>query len=117
MCPRNDVLFRACRVESFELGMAKTASTITGWAKKPLGRRPSASMLLDITTSSSAHTGGERSEGASLDQLVDRRECEEFDLIAVGRVPMCDIHWTEKVGANPGYAMKEFDPAAISVLV
>lgn len=74
-------------------------------------------MLLDITTSSSAHTGGERSEAASLDQLVDRTECEEFDLIAVGRVPMCDIHWTEKVGANPGYAMKEFDPAAIGVLV
>ena len=61
--------------------------------------------------------GGESSEPASLQNLVNRLERDEFDLIAVGRALLSDLLWVKKVRAGDSGALKGITPAALTELV
>jgi 2,4-dienoyl-CoA reductase-like NADH-dependent reductase (Old Yellow Enzyme family) len=76
-----------------------SALNLAGWSKKLTG-------LPSITVGSvglkgpdfgAALRGGEGAEVGDLDELEDRLQREEFDLVAVGRALLSDADWTAKI--------------------
>ena len=59
---------------------------------------------------------GQGAGADSLDGLVERIERGEFDLIAVGRALLSDPNWVAKVREGRRDEIRDFDPAAMSVL-
>ncbi|WP_344601712.1 NADH:flavin oxidoreductase [Streptomyces glaucus] len=90
---------------------------LAGWTKKLTGRPA-------ITVGSVGLDGGDflksfQGEGArvgGLDNLLDRLEREEFDLVAVGRALLQDPRWAEKVLAGRFDELAPYDPASLKTL-
>ena len=60
---------------------------------------------------------GKGSTSAGLDQLLERMERDEFDLIAVGRALIADPAWVKKVRSGDWAEIKGFDAATLAELV
>ncbi|MEL6362564.1 MAG: NADH:flavin oxidoreductase [Pseudomonadota bacterium] len=87
-----------------------------GWAKKVTGK-PSISVgSVGLSGEFTAAYSGEVSKPASLDNLVERMERDEFDLIAVGRALLQDPDWALKVREGRMDELKDFTREAIGVL-
>ncbi|MEW2395463.1 NADH:flavin oxidoreductase [Streptomyces sp. NPDC046862] len=89
---------------------------LAGWSKKLTGKPA-------ITVGSVGLDGdfirGFLGEGApvkSLDNLLDRLEAEEFDLVAVGRALLQDPDWAAKVLDGRFGELSAYDPAAMKTL-
>ncbi|MFV0135173.1 NADH:flavin oxidoreductase [Streptomyces sp. HMX87] len=89
---------------------------LAGWTKKLTGKPA-------ITVGSVGLNGdfikafqGQGAELGSLDNLLDRLEREEFDLVAVGRALLQDPRWAEKVLAGRTEELAPYDPAALKTL-
>ena len=59
---------------------------------------------------------GEGAALGSLDNLLDRLERDEFDLVAVGRALLQDPEWASKVLAGQIDELKPYDAAALKTL-
>jgi len=59
---------------------------------------------------------GEGSEVASLDNLIERMERDEFDLIAVGRALIQDPFWAQKVKEGRMDELEAYDGTALTRL-
>lgn len=68
-----------------------------GWAKKLTGLPTITVGSVGLTGEFVASFGGEKSEPASLDELLRRLEREEFDLVAIGRALIANPDWARKV--------------------
>jgi len=88
-----------------------------GWAKKLTGAATISVGSVGLTGDFVNAFGGESSEPASLQNLVNRLERDEFDLIAVGRALLSDPQWVKKVRQGDRGALKGFTPAALTELV
>jgi len=88
-----------------------------GWARKITGAPTISVGSVGLSGEFLAAFGGETSQAASLDALIERMEREEFDLIAVGRALISDPDWVEKVRARDFEGLGGFDPAALAALV
>ncbi|MFB7444394.1 NADH:flavin oxidoreductase [Streptomyces mirabilis] len=95
--------------DGFDLNLA-------GWTKKLTGKPT-------ITVGSVGLDGdfikafmGESSKVASLDNLLDRLERDEFDLVAVGRALLQDPEWAAKVLDGRLEELGSYDPKALSSL-
>ncbi|MGW5634412.1 NADH:flavin oxidoreductase [Streptomyces sp. NPDC003832] len=89
---------------------------LAGWTKKLTGRPA-------ITVGSVGLNGdfikafqGEGAEVGSLDNLLDRLERDEFDLVAVGRALLQDPRWAEKVLAGRVAELAPYDPQSMRSL-
>ncbi|WP_067689040.1 NADH:flavin oxidoreductase [Nocardia jejuensis] len=89
---------------------------LAGWTKKLTG-------LPTITVGSVGLDGdflraftGVGAELGNLDNLVDRMERDEFDLVAVGRALLQDPEWAAKVLAGRMDELKPYDAAALNTL-
>lgn len=90
---------------------------LAGWTKKLTGRTA-------ITVGSVGLDGGDflksfQGEGAtarSIDDLLDRLEADEFDLVAVGRAVLQDPEWAAKVLSGRLDELKAYDAAALKTL-
>lgn len=90
---------------------------LAGWTKKITG-------LPTLTVGSVGLSGGDfirafQGEGAevgALDDLLDRLEREEFDLVAVGRALLQDPLWARKVLDGRLDELAPYDPAALKTL-
>lgn len=89
---------------------------LAGWAKKLTG-------LPTITVGSVGLNGdffeafqGKGSEAASLDELFERLDKGEFDLVAVGRALLQDPEWASKVKAGRFDELKNYDGKALATL-
>ncbi|REK86733.1 12-oxophytodienoate reductase [Streptomyces inhibens] len=90
---------------------------LAGWTKKLTGRPT-------ITVGSVGLDGdfirGFMGEGApvqGIDNLLDRLERDEFDLVAVGRALLQDPEWAAKVLADRFEELKPYDAAALKTLI
>ncbi len=88
-----------------------------GWAKKLTG-------VATISVGSVGLKGdffgafvGQSSEVASLDDLIERMEKNEFDMIAVGRALLQDPYWAQKVKENRMDELEPYDGEALKTLV
>jgi 2,4-dienoyl-CoA reductase-like NADH-dependent reductase (Old Yellow Enzyme family) len=89
---------------------------LAGWTKKLTGKPV-------ITVGSVGLDGdfikGFQGEGApvkGIDDLLDRMEAEEFDMVAVGRALLQDPEWAAKVLAGRFSDLKPYDAAALRSL-
>ncbi|MFI6102806.1 NADH:flavin oxidoreductase [Streptomyces sp. NPDC051310] len=89
---------------------------LAGWTKKLTGRPA-------ITVGSVGLDGdfirafmGEGAPVQGIDNLLDRLEREEFDLVAVGRALLQDPQWAAKVLSNRLDELKPYDVAALKTL-
>jgi 2,4-dienoyl-CoA reductase-like NADH-dependent reductase (Old Yellow Enzyme family) len=89
---------------------------LAGWTKKLTGK-PS------ITVGSVSLSGefigsfmGEASEATGIDDLLERLDAGEFDLVAVGRALLVDPAWARKVHEGRFDALMPFKPEALATL-
>ncbi|KUL46012.1 1,2-oxophytodienoate reductase [Streptomyces sp. NRRL F-4489] len=89
---------------------------LAGWTKKLTGKTA-------ITVGSVGLDGdfvnafrGEGSPVRSIDNLLDRLERDEFELVAVGRALLQDPEWAAKVLGNRFDELKPYDAAAVKTL-
>jgi 2,4-dienoyl-CoA reductase-like NADH-dependent reductase (Old Yellow Enzyme family) len=89
---------------------------LAGWTKKLTGKSA-------ITVGSVGLNGdfikafqGQGAELGSLDNLLDRLERDEFDLVAVGRALLQDPRWAQKVLAGRFDELAPYDPASLKTL-
>jgi 2,4-dienoyl-CoA reductase-like NADH-dependent reductase (Old Yellow Enzyme family) len=89
---------------------------LAGWTKKLTGKPA-------ITVGSVGLNGdflkafqGEGAEVGSLDNLLDRLERDEFDLVAVGRALLQDPQWAAKVLSGGFEELAPYDPASLQTL-
>jgi 2,4-dienoyl-CoA reductase-like NADH-dependent reductase (Old Yellow Enzyme family) len=88
-----------------------------GWAKKLTGAATISVGSVGLADDFMGAFSGEGSTTAKLDDLVERMERDEFDLIAVGRALIADPAWPEKVRTGNSSALKGFDASALAELV
>ncbi|MEU6599168.1 NADH:flavin oxidoreductase [Streptomyces flaveolus] len=89
---------------------------LAGWTKKLTGKPV-------ITVGSVGLDGdfinafqGEGSPVKAIDNLLDRLEADEFDLVAVGRALLQDPEWAAKVLSDRFDELKPYDAAALKTL-
>jgi len=89
---------------------------LAGWAKKLTG-------LPTITVGSVGLNGdffeafqGKGAEAASLDELFERMENNEFDMVAVGRALLQDPHWATKVKEGRFEDLENYSADALATL-
>ncbi len=87
-----------------------------GWAKKLTGLPTISVGSVGLSGEFIAAYGGESSEPASLDHLVEMMERKEFDLIAVGRALLQDPEWVQKIRDGRNDELKNFTKDALGVL-
>ncbi len=88
-----------------------------GWAKK-LTAKPTITVgSVGLSGEFIAGFGGEGSQPASLDGLLERLDRDEFDLVAVGRALIVDPDWVEKVRDGRFGELTNFDRSALGTLV
>ena len=87
-----------------------------GWAKKLTGKPTITVGSVGLSGEFIAAYGGEASEPASLDGLVERLERDEFDMVAVGRALLQDPEWVVKVRDGRESELKSFERSAMGVL-
>jgi 2,4-dienoyl-CoA reductase-like NADH-dependent reductase (Old Yellow Enzyme family) len=84
-----------------------------GWAKKLTGLP---SISVGSVGLSSEFTGAFRGEGSSkgnLDEVVERVDKGEFDLVAVGRALLQDPEWVIKVNEGRLAELQDYDAKAL----
>ncbi|MFF3913254.1 NADH:flavin oxidoreductase [Streptomyces sp. NPDC001852] len=89
---------------------------LAGWTKKLTGKQV-------ITVGSVGLDGdfvnafkGEGSPVQGIDNLLDRLEADEFDMVAVGRALLQDPEWAAKVLADRFDELKPYDAASLKTL-
>ena len=82
---------------------------LAGWSKKLTGLPTISVGSVGLTGEFVAALGGENSDVAPLDELIERMERDEFDLIAVGRALLQDYEWVSKVKEGRFDELKSYD--------
>lgn len=88
-----------------------------GWAKKLTGKATISVGSVGLSGEFIAAFQGEASQPKSLDELVNRMDKGEFDLIAVGRALLADPEWIKKVTEGRNNELKGFTKEALVTLV
>jgi len=89
---------------------------LAGWAKKLTGLATITVGSVGLTGEFVAALGGEGSSPAPLDDLIERLDKGEFDLVAVGRALLQDPEWVTKVKEGRMDELKDYDAAALATL-
>lgn len=87
-----------------------------GWAKKLTGKPTITVGSVGLSGEFIAAYGGEASQPASLDGLLERLDRGEFDMVAVGRALLQDPEWAVKVRDGRTDELQSFDRSAMGVL-
>ncbi|CAM3647141.1 NADH:flavin oxidoreductase [Litorimonas haliclonae] len=87
-----------------------------GWAKKLTGVPTISVGSVGLKGDFFGAFQGEGSEVASLDNLLERMERDEFDLIAVGRALIQDPHWATKVKEGRLEDLQAYNAESLKVL-
>ncbi len=87
-----------------------------GWAKKLTGKPAISVGSVGLSGEFTAAFTGESSKPASLDNLIERMERNEFDLIAVGRALLRDPQWVNKIRESRHDELMDFSVEALQSL-
>ena len=87
-----------------------------GWAKKLTGLPTITVGSVGLSSDFIGAFQGQGSEQRSLDDLIERLENDEFDLVAVGRAVLQDPDWATKVKEGRTDDLKDYDAKALATL-
>ncbi|QJU56523.1 NADH:flavin oxidoreductase [Sphingomonas sp. AP4-R1] len=88
-----------------------------GWAKKLTGKATISVGSVGLSGEFMAAFGGESSTSVGIDQLIERMERDEFDLIAIGRALISNPDWAAKVRDGDAAGLRGFEVSALGELV
>ena len=94
----------------------ETGLNFAGWAKKLTGAATISVGSVGLSGDFMAAFTGESSMVTGLENLVERMERDQFDLIAVGRALISDPAWVRKVRDGAFSQMRGFDAADLAEL-
>jgi 2,4-dienoyl-CoA reductase-like NADH-dependent reductase (Old Yellow Enzyme family) len=89
---------------------------LAGWTKKITGKQVISVGSVGLDGDFINAFQGEGSPVKSIDNLLDRLEADEFDMVAVGRALLQDPEWAAKVLADRFDELKPYDAAAVKTL-
>ncbi|MFD8172533.1 NADH:flavin oxidoreductase [Streptomyces sp. NPDC059709] len=89
---------------------------LAGWTKKLTGKTAITVGSVGLDGDFTKAFQGEGSPVRSLDNLLDRLERDEFDLVAVGRALLQDPRWAEKVLGGRFDELAPYDAASLKTL-
>ncbi|WP_327316012.1 NADH:flavin oxidoreductase [Streptomyces sp. NBC_01235] len=89
---------------------------LAGWTKKLTGRPTITVGSVGLDGDFLRGFAGEGSPVKSIDDLLDRLERDEFDMVAVGRALLQDPEWAAKVLGGRLDELKPYDAAALKTL-
>ncbi|MFF9193681.1 NADH:flavin oxidoreductase [Streptomyces sp. NPDC014779] len=89
---------------------------LAGWTKKLTGKPTITVGSVGLDGDFIQAFAGQGAELGSLDNLLDRLERDEFDMVAVGRALLQDPEWAAKVLAGRTDELKPYDAAAVKTL-
>ncbi|MBO1329898.1 NADH:flavin oxidoreductase [Streptomyces sp. VRA16 Mangrove soil] len=89
---------------------------LAGWTKKITGKQVISVGSVGLDGDFVKAFQGEGSPVKGIDNLLDRLEAEEFDMVAVGRALLQDPEWAAKVLADRFDELKPYDAAALKTL-
>lgn len=89
---------------------------LAGWTKKLTGKQAITVGSVGLDGEFIKAFAGEGAQARGLDDLLDRLEREEFDLVAVGRALLQDPEWAAKVLDGRFDELKPFEPASLRSL-
>lgn len=89
---------------------------LAGWTKKLTGRPAITVGSVGLDGDFNKAFQGEGAPVHGLDNLLDRMERDEFDLVAVGRALLQDPQWAEKVLTGRFDALAPYDAASLKTL-
>lgn len=90
---------------------------LAGWTKKLSGKPTISVGSVGLNQEFITTYAGGEAEVANIDNLIERMEGDEFDLIAVGRALIANPEWTEIVKDGDMSKLKSFDKEILSELV
>jgi 2,4-dienoyl-CoA reductase-like NADH-dependent reductase (Old Yellow Enzyme family) len=88
---------------------------LAGWAKKLSGKPAITVGSIGLDTEFTSSLTGGPARPTRIDDVLDRLEADEFDMIAVGRPLLADPAWTSQVLAGREAEIAAFTPAALGV--
>ncbi|MFF4750683.1 NADH:flavin oxidoreductase [Streptomyces sp. NPDC002514] len=89
---------------------------LAGWTKKLTGKPVISVGSVGLDGDFSTAFRGEGSAVRGIDDLLDRLEADEFDLVAVGRAVLQDPEWAAKVLEGRFDELKPYDGGALKTL-
>ncbi|MBC9716531.1 NADH:flavin oxidoreductase [Streptomyces sp. TRM66268-LWL] len=89
---------------------------LAGWTKKITGKPVISVGSVGLDGEFIKAFQGEGSQLRSLDDLLDRFERDEFDMVAVGRALLQDPEWAAKVLSGRGSELRAYDAASLGSL-
>jgi 2,4-dienoyl-CoA reductase-like NADH-dependent reductase (Old Yellow Enzyme family) len=89
---------------------------LAGWVKKITGIPAITVGSVGLDNEFTSSFAGQASSSAGLDNLLERLERDEFDLVAVGRALIADPAWAEKVRTGRFDDIVLFSPQALTSL-
>ncbi|GAA3821597.1 NADH:flavin oxidoreductase [Streptomyces phyllanthi] len=89
---------------------------LAGWTKKLTGKPVVTVGSVGLDGDFIRAFAGEGSTVRGIDDLLDRLEAEEFDLVAIGRALLQDPEWAAKVLSGRFDELAEYDPASLGSL-
>ncbi|WP_225834017.1 NADH:flavin oxidoreductase [Streptomyces sp. NK08204] len=89
---------------------------LAGWTKKLTGKPVVTVGSVGLDGDFINAFAGEGSPVKGIDNLLDRLEAEEFDMVAVGRALLQDPEWAAKVLSDRFEELKPYDAAALKTL-
>ncbi|MFB7508057.1 NADH:flavin oxidoreductase [Streptomyces broussonetiae] len=89
---------------------------LAGWTKKITGKQVISVGSVGLDGDFINAFQGEGSAVKGIDNLLDRLEADEFDMVAVGRALLQDPEWAAKVLADRFEELKPYDAAAVKTL-
>jgi 2,4-dienoyl-CoA reductase-like NADH-dependent reductase (Old Yellow Enzyme family) len=110
-------IFHCSQRRFWEAEFAGSELNFAGWAKKLTGKPTISVGSVGLSGDFISAFGGESSEPASIDGLLERLQRDEFDLIAVGRALIVDPDWARKVNTGRFDELRSFDRSALATLV
>ncbi|MFC1440577.1 NADH:flavin oxidoreductase [Streptacidiphilus sp. N1-10] len=90
---------------------------LAGWTRKLTGKPVITVGSIGLDGDFIRGFQGESAPVRGIDDLLDRLERDEFDLVAVGRALLQDPEWAAKVLAGRFDQLADYDPAALRTLV
>ncbi len=108
--------FHCSQRRFWEPEFAGSELNLAGWAKKLTGKPTITVGSVGLSGEFIAAFAGESSEAVGVDELLDRLERAEFDLVAVGRALLVDPAWARKIHEGRFGELQPFTREALATL-
>lgn len=89
---------------------------LAGWTKRLTGKPTITVGSVSLSGEFIGSFMGEASEATGIDDLLERLEKDEFDLVAVGRALLVDPEWARKIHEERYPELLPFNPEALATL-